>query len=124
MKILITGSTGQVGNALVKNLTNHQIIALSRKDCNLEKPDQIKRSIDRYSPDLIINPAAYTAVDHAETDKEQAYRINCDAPKVIAQKAFECNIPLIHFSTDYVFNGEKEYCYLEDDIVDPLGVYG
>ena len=124
MKILITGSSGQVGHALVKNLNNHQIIPLTRKDCNLDKPDQIKKIIDRHLPDLIINSAAYTAVDHAESEKDLAYRINCDAPKVIAQKAYECNIPLFHFSTDYVFNGEKEYGYLEDDIAHPLGIYG
>jgi dTDP-4-dehydrorhamnose reductase len=124
MKILITGTSGQVGHALVKNLTNHQIIALTRKDCNLDKPDEIKKIIDRHFPDLIINSAAYTAVDDAETDKRQAYRINCDVPKVIAQKAYESNIPLIHFSTDYVFNGEKEHAYLEDDIAHPLGIYG
>ena len=124
MKILITGTSGQVGHALVKNLTNHQIIALTRKDCNLDKPDEIKKIIDRHLPDLIINSAAYTAVDDAETDKRQAYRINCDVPKVIAQKAYESNIPLIHFSTDYVFNGEKEYSYEEDDVSQPLGIYG
>ena len=124
MKILITGSTGQVGHALVKNLTNHQIVALTRKDCDLSKPDEIKRIIDRLLPDLIINPAAYTNVDQAETHKKQAYRINCDAPKIIAQKAYECDIPLIHFSTDYVFNGEKECSYEEDDVSQPLGIYG
>ena len=83
MKILITGSTGQVGNALVKNLSNHQIVALTRKDCDLIKPDEIKRIIDQHLPDLIINPAAYTDVDKAETDKELAHKINCEAPTVM-----------------------------------------
>ena len=124
MKILITGSTGQVGHALIKNLRNHQIVALSRKECNLSKPDEIRKIIDQHLPDLIINPAAYTDVDHAETDKQQAYRINCDAPKVIAQKAYECNIPFLHFSTDYVFNGQKECSYEENDVTQPLGIYG
>ncbi|MDA7691496.1 dTDP-4-dehydrorhamnose reductase [Methylophilaceae bacterium] len=124
MKILITGSTGQVGHALIKNLTSHQIVALTRKDCNLNKPDEIKRIIDQHLPDLIINSAAYTNVDQAEIDTQQAYRINCDAPKVMAQKAYECDIPLIHFSTDYVFNGEKDCSYEEDDVTQPLGVYG
>ena len=124
MKVLITGSTGQVGHALLKNLSNHQIVALTRKDFDLGKPDEIKRIIDQHLPDLIINPAAYTNVDKAETDKQQAYRVNCDAPKVIAQKAYECDIPFIHFSTDYVFNGEKEYSYEEDDVSQPLGIYG
>ena len=124
MKILITGCTGQVGYALVKNLSNHQIVALTRKDCDLSKPDEIKRIIDQNLPDLIINPAAYTNVDQAENDKQLAYRINCDAPKVMAQKAYECDIPLIHFSTDYIFNGKKYCSYEEDDIAQPLGVYG
>ena len=124
MKILITGSTGQVGHALLKNLSNHQIVALTRKDFDLGKPDEIKRIIDQHLPDLIINPAAYTNVDRAETDKQLAYRINCDAPKVMAQKAYECDIPFIHFSTDYVFNGEKEFSYEEDDANEPLGIYG
>ena len=124
MKILITGSTGQVGHALLKNLSNHQIVALTRKDFDLGKPDEIKRIIDQHLPDLIINPAAYTNVDKAETDRQQAYRINCEAPKVIAQKAYECDIPFIHFSTDYVFNGEKEYSYEEGDVAQPLGIYG
>ena len=124
MKILITGSTGQVGHALLKNLSNHQIVALTRKDFDLGKPDEIKRIIDQHLPDLIINPAAYTNVDKAETDKQQAYRVNCDAPKVIAQKAYECDIPFIHFSTDYVFNGEKECSYEEGDVAQPLGIYG
>ena len=124
MKILITGSTGQVGHALVKNFSNHQIVALTRKDFDLSKPDEIKRIIDQHLPDLIINPAAYTNVDKAEADKQQAYRINCDAPKVIAQKAYECDIPFIHFSTDYVFNGEKECSYEEGDVAQPLGMYG
>ena len=124
MKILITGSTGQVGNALVKNLNNHQIVALTRKDCDLSKPDEIKRIIDQHIPSLIINPAAYTDVDQAEIDKELAHRINCDAPKVMARKAYECDIPFIHFSTDYVFNGEKECSYEEADATQPLGIYG
>ena len=124
MKILITGSTGQVGNALVKNLSNHQIVALTRKDCDLIKPDEIKRIIDQHLPDLIINPAAYTDVDKAETDKELAHKINCESPKVMARKAYECDIQFIHFSTDYVFNGEKECNYEEADITQPLGIYG
>jgi dTDP-4-dehydrorhamnose reductase len=124
MKILITGSTGQVGHALVKNLINHQVVALTRNDCDLSKPDEIKRIIDHHIPDLIINPAAYTDVDQAETDKEQAYRINCDAPKLMALKAYECDIPFIHFSTDYVFNGKKECSYEENDTTEPLGIYG
>lgn len=124
MKILITGSTGQVGNALVKNLSDHQIVSLTRKEFDLRVPDEIKRIIDQHTPDLIINCAAYTNVDEAETNIEQAYSINFEAPKEIARKAYECDVPFIHFSTDYVFNGEKKCSYKEDDLPHPLGIYG
>ena len=124
MKILITGTTGQVGHALTKTLTEHQIIALTRQDCDLTDLDQIKEIIDQHQPDLIINPAAYTKVDQAEDEKDLAFLINRDAPRVMAEKAREYNIPLIHFSTDYVFDGEKEAAYVEDDSTHPLGIYG
>ena len=124
MKILITGTNGQVGHALMRELTEYDLIGLTRKECDLTKPDQIKQVIDQHQPDLIINPAAYTKVDQAEDEPELAFQINRDAPKVMAEKAREYNIPLIHFSTDYVFNGEKEGAYVEDDPTHPLGVYG
>jgi dTDP-4-dehydrorhamnose reductase len=111
MKILITGINGQVGHALMQQLTDHELIGLTRQDCDLTNPDQIKQVIDQHQPDLIINPAAYTKVDQAEDEPELAFQINRDAPKVMAEKAREYNIPLIHFSTDYVFDGEKEGLY-------------
>jgi len=124
MKILITGVNGQVGHALMPELTDHELIGLTRQDCDLTKPDQIKQVIDQHQPELIINPAAYTKVDQAEDEPELAFKINRDAPKVMAEKAREYNIPLIHFSTDYVFDGEKKEAYTEDDPTHPLGVYG
>jgi dTDP-4-dehydrorhamnose reductase len=124
MKILITGVSGQVGHALMQELTEHELIGLTRQDCDLTNPDQIRQAIDQHQPDLIINPAAYTKVDQAEDEAELAFRINRDAPKVMAEKAQEYNIPLIHFSTDYVFNGEKKGAYVEDDPTHPLGIYG
>ena len=124
MKILVTGINGQVGHALMHELTEHELIGLSRDDCDLTNPDQIKQVIDQHHPDLIINPAAYTKVDQAEDEPELAFKINRDAPKVIAEKAQEYHIPLIHFSTDYVFDGEKKAAYVEDDPTHPLGVYG
>ena len=108
MKILITGVNGQVGHALMRELTDHELIGLTRQDCDLTNLDQIKQVIDQHQPDLIINPAAYTKVDQAEDEPELAFQINRDAPKVMAEKAREYNIPLIHFSTDYVFDGEKK----------------
>jgi len=124
MKILITGVNGQVGHALMQELTEHELIGLARQDCDLTNPDQIKQVIDQHQPDLIINPAAYTKVDQAEDEPELAFMINRDAPRVMAEKAREYNIPLIHFSTDYVFNGEKKEDYVEDDPTHPLGIYG
>jgi len=124
MKILITGVNGQVGHALMRELTEHELIGLTRQDCDLTKLDQIKEVIDHHQPELIINPAAYTKVDQAEDEPELAFKINRDAPKVMAEKAREYHIPLIHFSTDYVFDGEKEGVNKEDDLTNPNGVYG
>ena len=124
MKILITGTNGQVGHALMRELTEHELIGLTRQGCDLTNLDQIRQVIDQYQPDLIINPAAYTKVDQAEDEPELAFQINRDAPRVMAEKAREYHIPLIHFSTDYVFDGEKKEGYLESDPTQPLGVYG
>jgi dTDP-4-dehydrorhamnose reductase len=124
MKILITGVNGQVGHALMQELNDHELIGLTRQDCDLTNPDQIKEVIDRHQPDLIINPAAYTKVDQAEDEPELAFKINRDAPRVMAEKAREYHIPLIHFSTDYVFDGEKDTAYGEDDPTRPIGIYG
>lgn len=124
MKILITGINGQVGHALMQELTEHELIGLTRQDCDLTNPDQIRQAIDQFQPHLIINTAAYTKVDQAEDEAELAFKINRDAPKVMAEKAREYHIPLIHFSTDYVFNGEKKEAYKEDDPTHPLGIYG
>lgn len=124
MKILITGINGQVGHALIQQLTDHELIGLTRKDCDLTNLDQIRQTIDQHQPELIINPAAYTKVDQAEDEPGLAFQINRDAPKVMVEKAREYNIPLIHFSTDYVFDGKKKEAYVETDLTHPLGVYG
>jgi len=124
MKILITGVNGQVGHALMRELTDYELIGLTRKDCDLTNLDQIRQVIDNHQPDMIINPAAYTKVDQAEDEPEVAFQINRDAPRVMAEKAREYNIPLIHFSTDYVFDGEKKGAYEEDDPTHPFGIYG
>jgi dTDP-4-dehydrorhamnose reductase len=121
MKILITGINGQVGYALMREITEHELIGFTRQECDLTNLDQIRQLIDHHQPDLIINPAAYTKVDQAEDEPELAFKINRDAPRVMAEKAREYNIPLIHFSTDYVFDGEKKEAYVEDDPSHPLG---
>jgi dTDP-4-dehydrorhamnose reductase len=124
MKILVTGTNGQVGHALMQELTEHELIALTRQDCDLTNLDHIRQVIDQHQPDLIINSAAYTKVDQAEDEPELAFQINRDAPKVMAEKSREYNIPFIHFSTDYVFDGQKELPYTEEDLPNPLGIYG
>ena len=124
MKILITGTHGQVGHALIQNLTEHELVGLTRQDCDLSNLDQIKQTIDQHQPDLIINSAAYTKVDQAEDEPELSFLINRDVPRVIAEKAREYRIPFIHFSTDYVFDGEKNVAYVETDPTNPLGIYG
>ena len=124
MKILITGTNGQVGHALLRELSYNELIDLTRQDFELTNLDQIRQVIDHYQPDIIINSAAYTKVDQAEDEPELVFQINRDAPKVMAEKAREYNIQLIHFSTDYVFDGKKKEAYVEDDPTHPLGVYG
>jgi len=125
MKILLTGKDGQVGFALNKKLASlGEVIATNRDMLDLSDPEAIRAFIDQTKPDIIINPAAYTQVDQAENESELAFQINAIAPKVLAEKASELNIPIIHFSTDYVFDGLKKEPYLETDEVNPQSVYG
>jgi dTDP-4-dehydrorhamnose reductase len=125
MKILLTGKDGQVGFSLHKKLISlGEVIATGRHELDLANPDAIKAFIDKIKPDMIINPAAYTQVDQAEIESQLAYQINAIAPQVFAEKAAELNIPIIHFSTDYVFDGLKNESYLESDKVNPRSVYG
>ena len=125
MKILLTGKDGQVGLALHKKLASlGEIIATDRNELNLESPDAIRAFIEKIKPDIIINAAAYTDVDKAETEIELAYKINTEAPKVLAERASQLNIPIIHFSTDYVFDGLKNEPYVETDQANPQSVYG
>jgi dTDP-4-dehydrorhamnose reductase len=125
MKILLTGSKGQVGFELKNKLSAlGEVIATDREELNLEDAQAIRSFIDHIRPDIIINPAAYTAVDKAESEPEIAHLINALAPEVLAEKASELNIPLIHFSTDYAFDGLKQEAYVETDKTNPQSVYG
>ena len=125
MKILLTGKNGQVGFELNKKLsTLGDVIATDRNELDLSDPDKIRAYIDQVKPDIIINPAAFTAVDKAESEPELAYQINVIAPQVLAEKAAELNILLVHFSTDYVFDGLKKEPYIEDDKINPQSIYG
>ena len=124
-KILLTGRTGQVGAELFPLLKEIGTVwAPDRKYFDLSKPETLRSEIQNFQPSLIINPAAYTSVDGAETDETQAYQVNQFAPKVLAEEAHRLNIPLIHFSTDYVFDGKKNGPYTEVDETHPINVYG
>jgi len=125
MKFLLTGSNGQVGFELQKKLNAlGEVIATDREELDLTNPDAIGQFINQTKPDIIINPAAYTAVDKAESEIDLAYLINVTAPEVLASMAAELNIPLVHFSTDYVFDGLKKEAYVETDETNPQSVYG
>jgi dTDP-4-dehydrorhamnose reductase len=125
MKILLTGKDGQVGFALHKKLVSvGEVIATNRNELDLENPDAIRAFIEKIKPDIIINAAAYTEVDKAETDIELAHKVNTEAPRVLAEEASQLNIPMIHFSTDYVFDGLKNEPYEETDQANPQSIYG
>lgn len=125
-KILLTGVNGQVGHALQQAFAKHavDIVALDRFQLDLTDISAIRSVVQIIEPDLIINPAAYTAVDKAEAEPDLAYAINATAPQVLAEEAAKLNARLIHFSTDYVYAGNKQNVYLETDLTQPLSVYG
>jgi dTDP-4-dehydrorhamnose reductase len=124
-RILLLGKDGQVGSALQLRLAGHgEVFAHGHATCNLANIDQVRDVIRSVRPNVIINAAAYTAVDKAEQDEEACFRINAVAPDVIAKEARLLGAWLIHYSTDYVFDGTKEGAYLEEDVPHPLNVYG
>ena len=123
-KILLTGVNGQVGHALKTKLTEYEIIALSREQLDLSKQHDIRRIVREIKPNLIINPAAYTAVDRAESEPDVAFAINATAVQILAEEGDRLNAGLIHFSTDYVYDGIKKTPYVETDEVSPVSIYG
>lgn len=125
LNILISGKTGQVAVELQKHLAGlGNLIVLGRDVLDLSQPEQIRAQVRAHKPDLIIIAAAHTAVDQAESEPKLAFAINAIAPGVFAEEAAALGIPLIHYSTDYVFDGSKPAPYTEDDATNPLGVYG
>jgi dTDP-4-dehydrorhamnose reductase len=125
MRILVTGVSGQVGGALVPRLKPiGTVIEGDAASLDLGKPDLIAPALNRFAPDLIVNPAAYTAVDRAQDEPDLARTVNATAPAAMARWAAERWVPFIHFSTDYVFSGEGERPWREDDAAKPLNVYG
>ncbi|GAB1715480.1 MAG: dTDP-4-dehydrorhamnose reductase [Nitrobacter sp.] len=125
MRILLTGTNGQVGGALRPLLEKGgTVIAPSRNEFDLSKPETLAGALDAFKPDLIINPAAYTAVDRAEDECELAFVVNARAPEAIATWSSRHRVPLLHFSTDYVFDGSGNRPWREDSATGPLSVYG
>lgn len=125
MRILVTGSSGQVGGALLSALAPlGTVLATDRSNFDLAMPHTLPGRLDQLVPDIIINPAAYTAVDQAEDERELAMQVNAKAPRVMAQWAATHKVPLIHFSTDYVFSGAGDRAWREDDTTAPLSAYG
>jgi len=124
-KILLTGKNGQVGWELQRTLAPlGQVIALDSSELNLADADAVRRKVREIQPNIIVNPAAYTAVDKAESEPDLAMAVNGIAPGVLAEEAKKMGAFLVHYSTDYVFDGRKVGAYTEDDVTNPLGVYG
>lgn len=125
MKILVTGKNGQVGHELQRALAGMgEIVAVGSSECDLRNEAALRDLVRKKAPAIIINPAAFTAVDLAESQPEEAHLINARAPAILAEEAQRLNAMLIHFSTDYVFDGQKAEPYREDDATGPLNVYG
>lgn len=125
MKLLLLGSNGQVGWELRRALAPlGEIVIPRREEADLARPEQMKAMLRQVAPDVIINAAAYTAVDQAESAPEQARAINAEAPAVLAREANLLDAWLVHYSTDYVFDGNGECPWREDDATAPLNVYG
>lgn len=126
IRIVIIGQSGQIAQALHAHLPGlgHEVITLARPEIDLERPETVMAALASFSPALIINPAAYTAVDKAEAEPELALRINRDGARAVAEAAHAVGAALIHVSTDYVFDGTKVTPYLETDRPAPLGSYG
>ena len=124
--ILVTGGEGQVGQALQKSVmpTGYTFLFPTREAFDLGNPSHRMAYFDQHSIDAVINLAAYTAVDKAEDEGDEAFRINRDAVASLAQKTASLAIPLVHVSTDYVFSGTLDRAYREDDATGPIGVYG
>ena len=126
MKLLIIGSKGQLGSELAIKCKRNEFsyLALDLPEFNITDPSQVEKTLADFMPSIVINASAYTNVDKAETDPEIAFAVNSDGPAILAVSCNKKRIPIIHISTDYVFDGSKGQPYAESDPVSPLGVYG
>ena len=124
-RVLIVGAAGQVGTELRRSFAVYgELLVADRKDADLAHPEQMHELVRRVEPDVILNEAAYTAVDRAEQERELAFAINAEAPKVLAEEARRQDALLVHYSTDYIFDGSKTAPWVESDTPHPLNVYG
>jgi len=126
MQVLIFGGDGQVGREFrrLDGHNGHKVVALARGDADVTRPDEVTNAVRGCAPDVVVNAAAYTAVDRAERERDQAYLVNRDGARNIARTCAAQSLPVVQISTDYVFDGRKTCAYVEDDPVAPLGVYG
>jgi dTDP-4-dehydrorhamnose reductase len=124
MKVLITGAAGQIGFELSRALAHADVVALGRDALDLTRPREVERVVMDVRPDVLVNAAAYTAVDRAETEPDLAFAVNAAAPGTMAQCMRRLGGLLVHYSTDYVFDGRKADAYTEEDPTNPLSVYG
>lgn len=126
MRILLTGKNGQLGRCFQDVLTGsyHTLFAYGSTELNIADAQQVADVVHQVKPDIIVNAAAYTSVDKAESDAEQAYLVNATGPELLAKQAAALNIPLIHVTTDYVFDGEAVEPYVPTDQTNPQGIYG
>lgn len=127
MRILVIGADGQVARS-IREFANRndrtEIRCSSRTDVNVLNPRSVEQALSEFVPDIVVNPAAYTAVDRAESDADLAFSINRDGAQCVARAAQRLNVPIIHLSTDYVFDGKQDRPYTEADAVAPQSVYG
>jgi dTDP-4-dehydrorhamnose reductase len=124
MKILIAGAGGQLGRALQTGLTGHEVIALTHSRLDVTRFEDTREAVTAHRPDVVINAAAYTNVDGAESDQAGAYKLNAVAPRNLSIASYEIGAPLVHVSTDYVFDGLGDRPYHEFDRANPLSIYG
>jgi dTDP-4-dehydrorhamnose reductase len=124
LRILFTGAGGQLGRALRQLVTQHELLPRTHAELDIAEPDAVAAAFDALAPEGVLNAAAYTAVDAAEGEPELAYRVNEAGARVLAEASASRAIPLLHVSTDYVFDGEKGAPYVESDAVHPISVYG
>jgi dTDP-4-dehydrorhamnose reductase len=123
--VLILGAAGQVGRELQRSFAGMgELVALNRAAANLAEPEQLREVVRGVAPDVILNAAAYTAVDRAEQERELVFTVNAEAPRVLAEEARRRGALLVHYSTDYVFDGSKAGPWVESDATGPLNVYG